>query len=171
MNFIEINEEVLYTQDRITCVNSKDIELLKSKAAANKRKRVRICSHIDKNDSLHEMLIVHNMGIYVRPHKHNDKSESFHIIEGCLDVVTFDDHGNILNVIEMGEFTSGKCFYYRLSASHFHTVIPKTDWVVFHETTNGPFNREDTEFSDWSPPEDDENAQKVYLDNLIEKTN
>lgn len=36
------------------------------------------------------MLIVMAKGSYIRPHKHKNKSESFHIIEGLLDVIVFD---------------------------------------------------------------------------------
>lgn len=166
MNFKEVNEEVLYTDDIITCVTQRDIETLKAKASCNKRKRVRLCSHRNINDAVHEMLIVHCRDIYVRPHKHIDKSESFHIIEGRLNVIIFDDLGKIYKVINMGEYLSGKCFYYRLSDNYFHTLIPQSEFVVFHETTSGPFQKKNTKFADWSPSEEDNDAQKTYLNNL-----
>lgn len=169
VKFTEINEEILYTVEPITKVSKEDIELLKRKAAGNKRKRIRLCSHPNVNDPLHEMLIVHAKGAYVRPHKHVQKSESFHVIDGTLTVVIFDDEGSILEVVNMSDYTSDKKFYYRLSDSLFHTVVPESDFVVFHETTNGPFQREDTQFAAWAPEEDDVNKQKVYLKKLTEE--
>jgi hypothetical protein len=37
---------------------------------------------------------------------------------------------------------------------------------VFHETTNGPFNRADTIFAPWSPEEDDVVAVRAYVEKL-----
>ena len=166
MNAKEVNEEIFYSNDLITKVNRADIDFLKAKAAGNQRKRVRLCSHPDVDDSLHEMLIVHAQGAYVRPHKHMKKSESFHVIEGRLKVVIFTETGDVEQVIPMGDFSSPGYFYYRLSKPLFHTVIPLSEDVVFHETTNGPFRREETIFAEWSPAEDDVAEQEKFLKNV-----
>ncbi len=163
MKFKVINKEVLYVLDNFTNVNGGDIELLKDKASKNPRRRIRICAHKDTEDTLHEMLIIHSKGAYVRPHKHLNKSESFHIIEGHLEIVIFDEAGSIDKVINMGDYASGNIFYYRLSESCFHTVVPISDIVVFHETTNGPFKREDTIFAPWAPKEDDHGSSGCSL--------
>ena len=87
------------------------------------------------------MLIVHERGAYVRPHKHPAKTESTHIIEGLVDVVLFEDDARIERVISMGDYASGRAFYYRMDVPVFHTLIIRSDVLVFHETTNGPFER------------------------------
>lgn len=166
IKFNEINEEVIYINEPIARINTKEIALLKNQALHNTRKRIRICTHHDVGDSIHEMLIVHVRGAYIRPHKHFNKIESFHVIEGDLKVVIFDDKGVITDVIEMGSYHSGKNFYYRLADSSFHTVIPQSDIVVFHEITNGPFVREETVFAGWAPEETDSEQQKTFMDNL-----
>ena len=51
----------------------------------------------------------------------------------------------------MGELRSGKTFYYRLSEPIFHTLIIRSEILVFHEITQGPFLREQTEFAEWAP--------------------
>ena len=163
MNIKEFSEEVFYTQDLITCVNQESIDFLKSKARKNLRKRARLCTHLGVNELLHEMLIVHFKGLYVQPHKHIGKSESFHIIEGSLGIVVFDDSGQIIKVIHMGDLASGLVFYYRLSDCFFHSVIPLSDIVVFHETTNGPFRKEDVVLAPWAPREEEtEEAQRYF---------
>ncbi len=169
MNFTKFNEEVLFTIDKITEVTLKDIEFLKTQAAATQRKRIRFCSHLTVEDTLHEMLIVHTKGAYVRPHKHLNKIESFHIIEGNLDVIIFDNDGEIIRTINMSDYASGKTFYYRLSENLYHTVIPATDHVVFHETTHGPFMREATSFASWAPDENNYPAIKTFWAQLSKK--
>jgi len=166
MGVKQINEEVLYVQDEIVRVGRAEIESLKKDALRNERKRIRLCTHRDVADAVHEMLIVHTKGTYVRPHRHLNKSESFHLIEGRVDVVLFDDDGGVTDVIPMGDYASGQKFYYRISDAVYHTLIIHSGFVVFHETTQGPFRRADTEFAPWSPDDKDVKAVQEFMQNL-----
>jgi len=166
IRFREHNAEVLYAEDPIVQVDQRDIEFLVARAAKNPRKRIRLCSHKDVNDKLHEMLIVHARECYVRPHKHLAKSESFHVINGVVDVALLDEAGKLVDVIAMGDYASGKKFYYRLADPHYHTLLIRSDYVIFHEITNGPFNRADTIFAPWSPEETDPVAVNDFVSRL-----
>jgi cupin fold WbuC family metalloprotein len=160
------SEEVLYTDQTITCVDRPFLEMLKTRAMETERKRIRLCTHANLEDGLHEMLIVLHRDTYVPPHAHQGKSESYHLIEGGLDVVIFQDDGTPDLVIPLSVDGQGG-FYYRLSEQRFHTVLVKSEWVVFHETTNGPFRRENTVFPSWAPGQgDDPLLQQRYLDGL-----
>ena len=151
MSYVVENEEVLYVRDRVNLFSFRDLQALREMASKNSRKRIRACVHGDKTDSLHEMLIVHEKSAYVRPHKHPGKSESIHIIEGLVDILLFDDSGRIEQVINMGDYASGRAFYYRMATPIYHTLIIRSDVLVFHETTNGPFDRAATLFAPWAP--------------------
>ena len=170
LNFEKINDEVLYSTDPITRTDDDDIRQLVSMALDNPRRRIRLCAHPDTDDTLHEMLIVHCRGNYVPPHRHRAKSESFHMIEGALTVVIFEDDGAVAEVIPMAPRGGDGVFFYRLSDCRYHTVVPTTDFVVFHEITNGPFQREDMEFAPWAPGEDaPPPAQREFVDDLTRR--
>lgn len=158
-NWTRESDEVFYADGSIVYVGADDVDFLKYQASENPRGCARLCAHPDAGDALHEMLIVLVKGFCVLPHKHKGKSESFHLVEGEMTVVIFEDDGNIKETIPMAALGNGETFYYRLSEESYHTVIPKTDFVVFHETTNGPFRREDMQFAPWAPganaPEDE----------------
>jgi cupin fold WbuC family metalloprotein len=156
-----INEEVLYSGDRIVKIGFKDVELLKEKANRTKRKRIRLCAHEDVDAELHEMFIIHTNDTYVRPHKHLNKSESIHVLEGSVDLVIFDETGNITESTRLGDYASGHQFYHRLSDPTYHTLVIHSDTVAFHETTNGPFNPEDTIWAPWAPASDSENETQA----------
>lgn len=160
------NVEVLYSKDSITAANQSDIEHFKQLSSHNLRKRIRLCAHLDQTDPLHEMLIVHEKSAYVRPHKHLGKSESTHIIEGLVDVVLFDNDGRIEQVISMGDYASGKTFYYRITTPIFHTLIIRSEVLVFHETTNGPFDIRATVFAPWAPEDADVNSVVDFMSDL-----
>jgi cupin fold WbuC family metalloprotein len=122
---------------------------LKKMASGAPLRRARFCLHHHDQDLLHEMVIVLCQDSYVRPHKHRNKSESFHMIEGELLVVFFDDQGKTTRILPMKPKGQKGCFLYRLSTQLWHTVIPVSEYVVFHEVTNGPFIKEECLFPAW----------------------
>lgn len=169
IRYREHSAEVLYSDDPIVQVDREDIEFLIKRAKQNPRKRIRLCAHKDTNNTLHEMLIVHARGCYVRPHKHLAKSETFHIISGLVDVVLLDDAGQVVEVVRMGDYASGRKFYYRLADPLYHTLLIHSDYVIFHEITNGPFNRADTIFAPWSPEMEDVVGAERFIGELARK--
>jgi cupin fold WbuC family metalloprotein len=158
--------EVLYAAEGLVTLDAEAVAQLKRDAKRNPRRRIRLCAHASVDDRLHEMLIVHERDCYVRPHKHLAKSESFHVIEGEVDVVIFDDTGSVADVIQMGTFDSGRPFFYRLAEPTFHTLLIRSPVLVFHETTNGPFRREETVFAPWAPDDSKPDDVRRFLSGL-----
>ena len=166
-----LNEEVIFADEEIVTVDIDFIKNLKELANKNERKRIRLCTHKNLNENIHEMLIVHTNNTYVKPHKHINKIESFHVIEGIADIIIFDDDGKISKVIPIGELGSGLNFYYRLAEPLFHSLIIKSEYLVFHETTNGPFRKEDTVWAKWAPDEDNINEVNTFTKRCLGKIN
>ena len=150
--------EVLYPVEDVVVIRDRDLQDLKRLALLNPRQRIRYCAHRSINDSQHEMFIVHARNCYVRPHKHLGKAESMTILEGEVEVVLFNEDGTLRKTISMGPQNSGKAFYQRLSDPVYHTLIIRTDFLVFHEITEGPFVRGDTVFPKWAPEEQGEDS-------------
>lgn len=167
-NLHKINDEIFVAQDPIVKFGPAEVAFIKAQAVANRRRRARICAHKTNNDALHEMLIAISAQSYIHPHKHVDKSESFHIIEGVVDVVIFDDDGTVADIIELGDHASGRTFYYRLAHSAFHTLLLNTDFLVVHEVTNGPFSREKTLLAPWAPHEDQPAETSAYMKHVMQ---
>jgi cupin fold WbuC family metalloprotein len=166
LNVRRENNEVAYATDVIARVAKSDIEELVEQALRNPRHRVRVCTHRAPESPLHEMLIVHTKDTYVRPHKHLHKSESFHVIQGEMDVVVFDDEGTVTDVLRLGDYRSGRTFYYRMHEPLFHTLLIRSDVVIFHEITVGPFRRRDTVFPTWEPDCEDPRALLSFRQQL-----
>lgn len=160
------SEEVFCATDPVVPVTRADIGFLKGEAAGTSRERTRLCAHEDVGDAVHEMLIVHGREAYVRPHKHHGKSESFHVIEGTGVVLLYGDDGTVEQAVPIGEYGSGRPFYIRISDARFHSLVITSDTIVFHETTKGPFVREETEFAPWSPDEDNPEAVTAFLETI-----
>lgn len=166
MNIPDKKNEYLENCSDVIIVTPHSISELKSLALKNSRKRIRQNLHCSMDDSVHEMIIVHTLDTYVRPHKHSTKSESFHIIEGDFTVLIFDDKGEVIKTIPMSANNANKPFCYRLAPGIWHSLVPETEFIVFHETTAGPFVPNSAEFAPWSPDENDAGALD-YFKHLI----
>ena len=147
---LERSSEVLVCSDEIVSIESSALARLNEMAALSPKRRARICAHKDNAAQIQEMIILINRDSYVSPHRHANKCESFHLIEGSADIVVFRDDGEIEKVIR---FSREHAFYYRLDTHRFHTIVPRSENIVFHEVTNGPFVPGATEHAAFSPRE------------------
>lgn len=154
-----------FSHEAIGTVGTEQLAQLKQAALQAPLRRSRLCLHHDPQDLLHEMVIVFCRASYVRPHRHKGKSESFHVIEGELEVVFFDDDGGVLRRLKMGPGPD-RIFLYRLSSPIWHTVVPLSEFVILHETTTGPFTSDQAEYAAWSPAADDATGVAEFLAGL-----
>jgi cupin fold WbuC family metalloprotein len=138
---------------------------LKTAAIESPLGRCRVCVHVDDAAPVQEMILAMRQDVLFRPHRHPEKTESYHVIEGALDVVVFDEAGTPLRAIELAAIGSGKLFYYRLNEPLYHAVLPRTPVVVFHETTAGPFSKNDAQYADWAPHET--LSLRAFLENAM----
>jgi cupin fold WbuC family metalloprotein len=148
-----VKVSVFHSTDDIAEVGADWFERLKRHAFEADMKRARLCLHHSLDDPLHEMIIVFHWDALIRPHRHRNKSESFHVIFGELDILLFDEHGQLVRIVNMGDAESGKTPIYRLSAPLWHTVLIRSEYAAIHEVTNGPFRVEENEFAPWAPEE------------------
>ena len=154
MNLIKKTADVYVAPGPIASIGQAEIEYLRSELVGNAKGRVRMNLHPDSADNLHEMFIAIRPNSYIRPHKHPHKSEAFHIVYGEVDIVIFEDDGSIRQVVALAAGSSSTAFYYRMSTPFFHTLMIKSDLLVVHEITNGPFIKDGTAFAGFAPAED-----------------
>ncbi|WP_004472205.1 WbuC family cupin fold metalloprotein [Leptospira santarosai] len=164
----KVSEEVYHSIHQFFSLQKNDMNVLTEIAKETKRKRARICSHLNSNELLQEMFIVHPKDTYVRPHKHINKPESMMILEGEVDFIAFDEAGGIKDILSMGAYHTGKIFYDSMRSSMYHTLLIRSEWLVFLEITKGPFKKEDTIFAPWSPEENDTESVREFM-NTIEQ--
>jgi len=89
------------------------------------------------------------------------------MIEGKVVLGFFEDSGAILQTLEM-EANRKKTFLYRLSAPYWHTVVPLTEFAIFHEVSTGPFLP--SEYPEWEPentPEAIHSFQQKLIDQML----
>lgn len=118
-----LTADVFVTEEEIIRVDRSILDMLREAASHTPLKRVRFNAHKGDGAVVQEMILAVAKDSYIAPHKHPGKSESFHIIEGELDVVLFEDNGQMREVVHLGNIGSGKPFYYRVAQAWFHAVV------------------------------------------------
>jgi cupin fold WbuC family metalloprotein len=165
--FQAVAEGVFVALTPISTVGPAEIAFVKAQARSVVRRRARLCLHRSSYDRLHDMVIALDMATYLRPHRHADKSETFHIIEGSASVVIFDDNGRIERVIAVGGEKGQRL--YRLDEPQYHTLVIQSEMLVIHEVTNGPFAPGATDYAAFAPAENDTAKANAYLRDLRER--
>lgn len=162
----QVSPEVFYSDGLFRAVGDAASAFLKEKASASPRRRCRICFHADPSAPQQEMLIAMHRTSYVRPHRHLTRLETLAVFEGHADALLFETGGSVSERIGMSPAREGGRYFYRMPAGVFHTLAFGSEWLVFLETTTGPFNPADTEGAVWAPPESEPVAGHRFLSGL-----
>jgi cupin fold WbuC family metalloprotein len=149
-----VEENVLHAIGDVETVQAADLDKLRRIAQVHPLRRARLCLHRSLADLTHEMIIVAHQSTYMRPHRHpTAKSESYHIIEGEMEVRIFRLDGVLERAIRMAN-NPGSTFMYRVTNGWWHQPVPLTEWVAYHETYTGPFDKaKDVVYAEWAPAE------------------
>lgn len=148
-------------------VNHALIEELKTVFWGLKDKNLRLCLHSSPEALSHDMIILERKGRYYTPHKHAEKGETFHMIEGRMGVFIFDDSGKVIDSTVLDPASD---FLYKVGDDMFHAVMPLTDYVVYHESKTGPFTGEgDSIFASFAPEESELDKIEAFYSQLLKK--
>ena len=79
------------------------------------------------------------------PHKHLKKGETYHLIKGKMACVIFNNKGKV---------TFAQAMYpndiFRTPINTYHTQIPLSEYVIYHEGALGPFKKGNSVFPKWA---------------------
>ena len=167
MKYKKENNEVLYISHHTQQLRKVNLQKLSDLADKNKDKKIRLCFHSSLEDKVHQMLIFHKKGYYIRPHKVNNRIETGLILNGECDLILFNKNGIFNKVVKLGSYNNKKnrAFFYIIPKNTFHTLIIHKD-LIFLETTEGPFIKKDVTMANWAPSADD--SQKLVNNYLKE---
>ena len=111
-----------------------------------KKSDIRICLHTNPKAKHHDMIILQQKKNFYAPHKHLRKGETYHIIKGTMACVLFNESGKVKKICKLK-----KNDIFRTPINIFHTMLPITKFVIYHESKTGPFLKKyDSIFSKWS---------------------
>ncbi len=164
-SFVSLNNSVMAAKGAVTTISRVELNLLRKLATAQREKKARILLHGDSGHSLHEMLITHSNGSYIRPHINESSAKSFLVLEGEMMVFFFDDRGGISDRYLLRPEKSGGDFMLRFQDPVFHTLVVMSETVSFLETVLGPHRQ--TRYAEFAPEPSDRLAVDEYFAWLV----
>ena len=126
---LSLLQNVFHNEHGFVGVGSDWIVRLKGVASDNPLRRARLCLHRSDDELLHEMIIALTRDCIFAPHRHEAKSESYHMIEGRMIFIMFENDGT--------PCAGG--------------VSKTARDGVYQETTTGPFKKGDATVAPWAP--------------------
>lgn len=143
--------KIEFSNSGIIKIEKEAIKKLKAQAESAPLKRARLCLHKDEFDSLQEMVIVLCKDSYIKPHRHKGKDELIHVMEGSFYLFTFDGRGRVIERVLLKQSGSRSYLLCRVRENMWHTIMPLSRFVVFHEVIRGPFRgAKAKEFAPWA---------------------
>lgn len=140
------------------------LDELESKAKVSPRARAHHTIHDNGADPVQRFIVAALPHSYFRPHRHATKSELALILRGSVEVVTFDDAGQVLGRYDVGE--GADSIAYETPQATWHTLLPGASGVTFLEVKQGPYDPATAqELASWAPAEGGPGVTE-YLDSL-----
>jgi cupin fold WbuC family metalloprotein len=163
MDLQEAAPGVFYTSREFVTAGADMTAFLKQAADTSPTKRARLCAHPSPDAEQHDMLVVTARGSYVAPHRHLAKSETFLVIEGEADALLFDNNGTLISTVAMGPADTGRTYFYRMPPRQFHGLHVLSNYILFLESTKGPFDPGASEHAPWAPDPSEATAGLRYI--------
>jgi len=143
LNIFKKNNRVYYSKNEKFNLSKKDLYFFLYLSQLRNIDVSRICLHSNDKSNLHEMYMFHSHPLSVGPLKQNKETISYHIIDGLLEISTKDNTNKIILGSELFENETLSKFY-RLRPDEFRLVKSISDYCIFLEVNNGPFEDKDT---------------------------
>ena len=166
-NWKQKSGEVFYPErtEELVLLSTDSCDNLRAAGKTYGTGKARYCCHVNEQSQLHEMFIYHESGTVIAPHKVSSGSESYLMLEGCLDLVFYSDEGELKQVIRLSPFGGSENFFVRIPNPVFRGIVVVKD-TLFIEVKEGPFGLDRVIWASW---DEAKRLQSQVLDDSIIK--
>ena len=140
----------------IKTITAADLHALTGKASQAPRLRANLNVHESLDAAVQRLFIATEPGTYMRPHRHPEahKWEFFMVLQGQLDLLIFDDAGNLTQRIIM---SPGATPAVEIPPNTWHAYVCMQSGTIGLEVKQGAYvPTPEHDFAPWSPAENTE---------------
>jgi cupin fold WbuC family metalloprotein len=140
-------------------VAATQLDDLARQARASARGRAHLNVHAGADDPVQRFFVSVDRRSYIRPHRHNARSEMALATRGSFDVLVFNDEGEVRLRQTFG--VGAAQVAYEADVAVWHMLVALEDASTFLEIKQGPYDPTTAaEFAHWSPAEADATASR-----------
>jgi len=143
-------------------IDAEQLDDLSRQAASAPRRRMHLTIHSDGEDPVQRLFIAVEPGTYIQPHRHNapPRAETFLLLRGSMDLITFNDTGSVL---ERHALAPDSTCLADIAPGAWHSYDCHAPGTVALEIKQGPYRpAAPGERPDWAPAEGDAGCER-YL--------
>lgn len=141
-------------------VDKAQLAALSAEAAALPRRRLNLNLHAGPDDPLQRMALAFEPGTYIRPHRHPAQFETFVLLAGRADLLTFDDDGRVGRRVELGP---DSVRLLEMPPGTWHSLVVLEAGTQVVEVKPGPYQpTAEADFAAWAPPEGHPDAGRCH---------
>ncbi|WP_455207490.1 WbuC family cupin fold metalloprotein [Kaarinaea lacus] len=137
----------------IKTFTAEDFTQLAGKASNTERRRAHLNVHESHDANVQRLFIATEPDTYIRPHRHREahKWEFFMVLTGEIDLLIFDDQGNLKQRIVMAPDQTRAI---ELPPNTWHSYVCKKPGTVALEVKEGAYlPTQEGDFAPWAPAE------------------
>jgi len=147
-------------------VSGGDLEKLAERAIGSPRRRTAMPLHEEAYVGPQALFNAMMPDSYLCPHLHN-KSEIWMPIRNRMDVILFDDYGDIVDVLNLSQDDEN---YVEIPVTTYHTVVAHPPISIFFNLSQAPYDPKKAKiFPSWAPREEENEKAQKYLRGLKER--
>lgn len=151
----------------IETITRADLQSLARSAADAPRRRAHLNVHKSLDAAVQRLFIATEPDTYMRPHRHPQahKWEFFMVLSGELDLLTFDEQGQVVERISLSPASTPAV---EVPPGTWHCYVCRQSGTLALEVKEGAYiPTAEADFAPWAPPENSADAS-AYLDWLRE---
>lgn len=137
----------------IKTITADNLNTLADKAAQAPRLRAHLNVHETLDASVQRLFVATQPGTYMRPHRHPEahKWEFFMVLEGQIDLLIFDDAGQLIQRTPMSRSATRAV---EIPPNTWHAYVCMQAGTLALEVKEGAYiPTPEHHFAPWSPPE------------------
>lgn len=150
-------------------ITQADLDQVKVKAANAPRKRANLNLHASLDANVQRLFIATEPETYIRPHRHSEshKWEMFLVLEGEIDLLIFNNEGNLTLRTKMSPTETRVV---EIPPNTWHSYVVQKSGTLAIEVKEGGYQpTPEQDYAPWSPAEDTAEAP-AYLVKMRDMT-
>ena len=162
---IKAKSKTYFYQGGVATIKPVELQQLLDDAARDPMKKARFCMHPSPEYPINHMIIASHYNTYVNPHLHHHSSVFYHMIQGAMRLIIFDDDGRVKEWYPLAAGQPDTAQFASHNPGVWHAHVYMSEWTIFSESVLSSAGAENSVDAPWGPDET-EQAKQDFMNRM-----